>query len=159
MNKLKEIQAAKLQKMVVVKGRTVRHDGKDYGQNAVISLSAQDAGRLQELGFVVTLESVRQALQDPDADEEEDSPGSDDGGEGSGGQDDDGAGGEGSGGQDDDGAGGEGSGGQSDDGAGGEGNGGQGDDGAGSKSTDGQKIVTTSAVAKKKPGRPKGGTK
>ncbi|KKZ18107.1 hypothetical protein AAY84_12195 [Serratia marcescens] len=65
MNKLKEIQAAKLQKMVVVKGRTVRHDGKDYGQHAVISLSAQDAGRLQELGFVVSLESVRQALQDP----------------------------------------------------------------------------------------------
>ena len=65
MNTLKEMQAAKLQKMVVVKGRTVRHDGKDYGQNAVISLPAQDAGRLQELGFVVSLESVRQALQAP----------------------------------------------------------------------------------------------
>lgn len=58
-----------LQKMVVVKGRTVRHDGKDYGQNAVISLPAEDASRLQALGFVVSLASVRQALHD-DADSE-----------------------------------------------------------------------------------------
>lgn len=59
-----------LQKMVVVKGRTVRHDGKDYGQDAVITLPAQDAGRLHEMGFVVTLASVRQALHD-DADSED----------------------------------------------------------------------------------------
>ncbi|MNL04809.1 hypothetical protein D3C87_1253860 [compost metagenome] len=147
MNKLKEMQTAKLQKMVVVKGRTVRHDGKDYGQNAVISLSAQDAGRLQELGFVVSLESVRQALQDPDSDEEEDSRRVAD------------AGGENTGGQGDDGTGGENTGGQGDDGAGGENTGGQGDDGAGGENTGGQKIATTSAVMKQKPGRPKGGAK
>ena len=67
-----------IQKMVVVKGRTVRHDGKDYGQNAVINLPAQDAGRLQELGFVVSLESVRQALQDPADDKTPDDDGAGD---------------------------------------------------------------------------------
>ncbi|WP_337049764.1 hypothetical protein [Serratia fonticola] len=61
-----------LQKMVVVKGRTVRHDGKDYVQNVVINLPTQDADRLQELGFVVTLESVKQAIQDPEVDETHD---------------------------------------------------------------------------------------
>ena len=36
----------------VAKGRTVRLDGKDYGPESAVTLTEDEGGRLQELGFL-----------------------------------------------------------------------------------------------------------
>ncbi len=47
---------------VVVKGRSVQHDGEFYRENQQITLDDSDAVRLIELGVVMTLEAVRKML-------------------------------------------------------------------------------------------------
>lgn len=47
---------------VVVKGRSVQHDGEFYRENQQITLDDSDAVRLIELGVVMSLEAVREKL-------------------------------------------------------------------------------------------------
>lgn len=47
---------------VVVKGRSVQHDGELYRENQQITLDDADAARLIDLGVVMTLEAVRKML-------------------------------------------------------------------------------------------------
>ncbi|MEQ1968742.1 hypothetical protein ABLA30_17390 [Xenorhabdus nematophila] len=47
---------------VVVRGRTVRHDGADYPENALIDVSGDDAKRLLQLGVIVQLDDLREQL-------------------------------------------------------------------------------------------------
>ncbi|MEY0337848.1 hypothetical protein AB7V82_14695 [Providencia stuartii] len=47
---------------VVVKGRSVQHDGEFYRENQQITLDDSDAARLIGLGVVMTLEAVREKL-------------------------------------------------------------------------------------------------
>ncbi|MBT0306475.1 hypothetical protein [Morganella morganii] len=47
---------------VVVKGRSVQHDGEFYRENQQITLDDADAARLIDLGVVMTLEAVRKML-------------------------------------------------------------------------------------------------
>lgn len=47
---------------VVVKGRSVQHDGEFYRENQQITLDDSDAVRLIELGVVIPLEAVREKL-------------------------------------------------------------------------------------------------
>lgn len=47
---------------VVVKGRSVQHDGEFYRENQQITLDDSDAVRLIDLGVVMTLEAVREKL-------------------------------------------------------------------------------------------------
>lgn len=47
---------------VVVKGRSVQHDGEFYRENQQITLDDSDAARLIDLGVVMTLEAVREKL-------------------------------------------------------------------------------------------------
>ena len=47
---------------VVVKGRSVQHDGELYRENQQILLDDTDAVRLIDLGVVMTLEAVREML-------------------------------------------------------------------------------------------------
>ena len=61
--------------MVVTKGRTVVHDGKTYEQHSRVRLPEREAERLEAVGFVVSLATVRQALQDPADDETHDDGG------------------------------------------------------------------------------------
>lgn len=56
----------RLIEMVVAKGRSVVHDGKTYGQHCRISLPPEEAVRLEEMGFVLSISVVRGLLQDPD---------------------------------------------------------------------------------------------
>ncbi|HHE4905861.1 TPA: hypothetical protein ACPEUI_003774, partial [Morganella morganii] len=47
---------------VVVKGRSVQHDGEFYRENQQITLDDSDAARLIDLGVVMSLEAVREKL-------------------------------------------------------------------------------------------------
>ena len=47
---------------VVVKGRSVQHDGEFYRENQQITLDDSDAVRLIDLGVVMSLEAVREKL-------------------------------------------------------------------------------------------------
>ncbi|PCO28260.1 hypothetical protein [Morganella morganii] len=47
---------------VVVKGRSVQHDGEFYRENQQITLDDFDAVRLIDLGVVMSLEAVREKL-------------------------------------------------------------------------------------------------
>lgn len=47
---------------VVVKGRSVQHDGEFYRENQQITLDDADACRLMNLGAVMSLEAVRKIL-------------------------------------------------------------------------------------------------
>lgn len=47
---------------VVVKGRSVQHDGEFYRENQQITLDDSDAVRLIYLGVVMSLEAVREKL-------------------------------------------------------------------------------------------------
>ncbi|MBW5406398.1 hypothetical protein ACISK3_07890 [Morganella morganii] len=47
---------------VVVKGRSVQHDGELYRENQQITLDDADACRLMNLGAVMSLEAVRKIL-------------------------------------------------------------------------------------------------
>lgn len=48
----------KMVSVVVLKGKSVRHDGEDHPQNTRVSLPLNDANRLINLGFVKTHESL-----------------------------------------------------------------------------------------------------
>lgn len=58
----------KLQEMVVIKGRTIFHDGKKYAENSRIRLPEDEATRLKEAGFVVSLSEVRGMIIDHEPD-------------------------------------------------------------------------------------------
>lgn len=47
---------------VVLKGRSVQHNGELYRENQQITLDDTDAGRLVKLGAVMSLEAVRKML-------------------------------------------------------------------------------------------------
>ena len=47
---------------MVVKGRSVQHDGEFYRENQQITLDDSDAVRLIDLGVVMSLEAVREKL-------------------------------------------------------------------------------------------------
>ncbi|WP_446469416.1 hypothetical protein [Xenorhabdus stockiae] len=47
---------------VVVKGRTVRHNGVDYPENTVIPIFGDEAVRLIELGVIMRLDDLRAQL-------------------------------------------------------------------------------------------------
>lgn len=56
-------EAADLITVVVLKGKSVRHDGESYTQNTRVELSQNDASRLIASGFVKTLDSVKQEME------------------------------------------------------------------------------------------------
>lgn len=56
-------EAADLITVVVLKGKSVRHDGESYTQNTRVELSQSDASRLIASGFVKTLDSVKQEME------------------------------------------------------------------------------------------------
>lgn len=56
-------EAADLITVVVLKGKSVRHDGESYTQNSRVELSESDANRLIASGFVKTLEAVKQEME------------------------------------------------------------------------------------------------
>lgn len=56
-------EAADLITVVVLKGKSVRHDGESYTQNTRVDLSQSDASRLIASGFVKTLDSVKQEME------------------------------------------------------------------------------------------------
>ncbi|MEX0445208.1 hypothetical protein [Xenorhabdus sp. SGI246] len=47
---------------VVAKGHTVRHNGTNYPENAVIEVFGDDASRLIQLGVIVRLDDLRSQL-------------------------------------------------------------------------------------------------
>ncbi len=47
--------------VVVLKGKTVRHNGTKYPQNALITLDERSAAHLTKTGFVATRESLQTA--------------------------------------------------------------------------------------------------
>ncbi|WP_199639591.1 hypothetical protein JEM67_15960 [Serratia sp. PAMC26656] len=49
--------------VVVLKGKSVRHDGDSYIQNTRVNLSQSDASRLIASGFVKTLDAVKQEME------------------------------------------------------------------------------------------------
>ncbi|WP_439292353.1 MULTISPECIES: hypothetical protein [Rahnella] len=57
-------EAADLITVVVLKGKSVRHDGQNYTQNARVSLSPADADALIASGFVKTLDAVKQEMEE-----------------------------------------------------------------------------------------------
>lgn len=57
---------SQLLEMVVVKGRTVVHNGKTYGQHSRISLPPDEAAHLEKMGFVLAVSVVQGLLRDPD---------------------------------------------------------------------------------------------
>lgn len=56
-------EAADLITVVVLKGKSVRHDGESYTQNTRVELSQSDTSRLVNSGFVKTLDSVKQEME------------------------------------------------------------------------------------------------
>ncbi|HBE9082127.1 hypothetical protein [Serratia fonticola] len=50
--------------VVVLKGKSVRHDGKNYTQNTRVELSPSDADVLIASGFVKTLAAVKLEMED-----------------------------------------------------------------------------------------------
>lgn len=56
-------EAADLITVVVLKGKSVRHDGESYTQNTRVNLSPSDANRLITSGFVKTLDSVKEEME------------------------------------------------------------------------------------------------
>lgn len=56
-------ESADLITVVVLKGKSVRHDGESYAQNTRVELSQSDASRLIAPGFVKTLDSVKQEME------------------------------------------------------------------------------------------------
>lgn len=50
--------------VVVLKGKSVRHDGKSYTQNSRVELSENDANRLIASGFVKTLDAVKREMEE-----------------------------------------------------------------------------------------------
>ncbi|WP_413535062.1 hypothetical protein [Rahnella inusitata] len=56
-------ESADLITVVVLKGKSVRHDGESYTQNTRVDLSQRDASRLIASGFVKTLDSVKQEME------------------------------------------------------------------------------------------------
>ncbi|MBP0996657.1 hypothetical protein J8629_06190 [Serratia fonticola] len=60
----KETLGDGLVSVVVIKGNTVRHDGRDFTENRTLTLSTEDAQRLIGLGVVEDVEQLRkQALK------------------------------------------------------------------------------------------------
>jgi len=57
-------EAADLITVVVLKGKSVRHDGDNYTQNTRVELSPGDANRLIASGFVKTLDAVKQEMEE-----------------------------------------------------------------------------------------------
>lgn len=57
-------EAADLITVVVLKGKSVRHDGDSYTQNTRVELSQSDANQLIASGFVKTLDAVRQEMEE-----------------------------------------------------------------------------------------------
>lgn len=49
--------------VVVCAKRTVRHDGKVYGETQALTLPREDAQALKDAGFVAYLDDLRQAAQ------------------------------------------------------------------------------------------------
>ncbi|UAN52914.1 hypothetical protein KGP26_07585 [Serratia sp. JSRIV002] len=59
----KETLGDGLVSVVVIKGNTIRHDGRDFTENRTLTLSTEDAQRLIGLGVVADVEQLRkQAL-------------------------------------------------------------------------------------------------
>ncbi|MCU1787751.1 hypothetical protein CUU54_02620 [Pectobacterium polaris] len=50
--------------VVVLKGKSVRHDGQSYMQNARVELSTSDANALIASGFVKTLDVLKQEMEE-----------------------------------------------------------------------------------------------
>ncbi|MGC6386569.1 hypothetical protein ACMV8I_02745 [Ewingella sp. S1.OA.A_B6] len=50
--------------VVVLKGKSVRHDGESYTQNTRVKLSPGDASRLIAAGFVKTLDAVKLEMEE-----------------------------------------------------------------------------------------------
>ncbi|MCC3740222.1 hypothetical protein LLQ54_10045 [Rouxiella badensis] len=63
MAKDKTTEATDAVTVVVLKGKSVRHDGEKYTQNTRIELSPNDAKRLIASGFVKTLDSVKEEME------------------------------------------------------------------------------------------------
>ncbi|SMB46806.1 hypothetical protein SPRA44_610032 [Serratia proteamaculans] len=57
-------EATDLITVVVLKGKSVRHDGDSYTQNTRVELSQRDANQLIASGFVKTLDAVKQEMED-----------------------------------------------------------------------------------------------
>ncbi|MBK5075094.1 hypothetical protein I2492_18840 [Budviciaceae bacterium CWB-B4] len=57
-------EEADLITVVVLKGKSVRHDGKGYTQNSRVELSENDASQLIASGFVKTLDAVKQEMEE-----------------------------------------------------------------------------------------------
>ncbi|TPG62558.1 hypothetical protein [Ewingella americana] len=57
-------EAAEMVTVVVLKGKSLRHDGDNYAQNTRVELSASDVKRLIALGFVKTLDAVKQEMEE-----------------------------------------------------------------------------------------------
>lgn len=59
----KTTEATDVITVVVLKGKSVRHDGNTYTQNTRVDLSPSDANRLIASGFVKTLDSVKEEME------------------------------------------------------------------------------------------------
>ncbi|MFV8867586.1 hypothetical protein [Serratia fonticola] len=55
----KETLGDGLVSVVVIKGNTVRHDGRDFTENRTLTLSTEDAQRLIGLGVVADVDQLR----------------------------------------------------------------------------------------------------
>jgi len=62
-------EAADLITVVVLKGKSVRHDGQSYTQNTRVELPQSDATRLIASGFVKTLDAVKQEMEEASSQE------------------------------------------------------------------------------------------
>ena len=60
---------AEMVSVVVLKGKSLRHDGEGYPQNTRVSLPLKDANRLIKLGFVKSLESLLLEIDDSETQE------------------------------------------------------------------------------------------